>query len=249
MSQQQSAAKPSLQGVRIKARKGAVKAQAKHEPTGVQAPRSYPQRRLRHSYKQAHQAGSTLEFLKYSDALFDILFVGGLLQPGGSYLDADGPTSPFSLFQITVPAQVEDTKKFVEVLNKYKYLQKPLEENSLPTLLQYVNKWQPEQRERFATTIGLLLAQGLASAACLQSLTRDHLVKNDLSVGVLTVILRAYLAETSMDHLAGALKKGGIKDLLVFFPPNKRTDSVLDAHFRGAGLSQVVDWWTRKQNA
>ncbi|KAH9016306.1 hypothetical protein EDB85DRAFT_2155980 [Lactarius pseudohatsudake] len=39
-----------------------------------------------------------------------------------------------------------------------------------------------------------------------------------------------------MDHLAGALKKGGIKD---------RTDSVLDAHFR----SQVVDWWTRKQNA
>ncbi|KAH8994636.1 hypothetical protein EDB83DRAFT_2683103 [Lactarius deliciosus] len=39
-----------------------------------------------------------------------------------------------------------------------------------------------------------------------------------------------------MDHLAGALKKGGIKD---------GTDSVLDAHFR----SQVVDWWTRKQNA
>jgi hypothetical protein len=64
------------------------------------------------------QAGSTLEFLKYSDALFDILFVGGLLQPGGSYLDADGPTSPFSLFQIKLPAEPEDIKKFVEVLNK-----------------------------------------------------------------------------------------------------------------------------------
>ncbi|KAH8978781.1 hypothetical protein EDB86DRAFT_3151084 [Lactarius hatsudake] len=58
----------------------------------------------------------------------------------------------------------------------------------------------------------------------------------DLAVDVLTAILRAYLAETLMDHLAGALKKGGIKD---------RTDSVLDAHFR----SQVVDWWTCKQNA
>ena len=34
MSQQSTAAKPSLQGVRIKARKGAVKAQAKHEPSG-----------------------------------------------------------------------------------------------------------------------------------------------------------------------------------------------------------------------
>jgi len=52
-----------------------------------------------------------------------------------------------------------------------------------------------------------------------------------------------------MDHLAGALKKGGIKNLLSFFPPNRRSDSVLDAHFRGAGLSQVADWWTRKQNA
>ena len=63
------------------------------------------------------------------------------------------------------------------------------------------------------------------------------------------MILRSYLAETSMDHLAGALKKGGIKDLLSFFPPNKRSDSVIDAHFRGAGLSQIADWWTRKQNA
>jgi hypothetical protein len=35
MSQQQTAAKPSLQGVRIKARKGAVKAHAKHEPTST----------------------------------------------------------------------------------------------------------------------------------------------------------------------------------------------------------------------
>ena len=77
MSQQQSTAKPSLQGVRIKARKGAVKAHAKHEPTGtsrrsfftqpltpfslpsiqrsaLQAPRSYPKQRLRRSYKQTH---------------------------------------------------------------------------------------------------------------------------------------------------------------------------------------------------
>jgi hypothetical protein len=68
-------------------------------------------------------------------------------------------------------------------------------------------------------------------------------------VNVLTVILRSYIAETPVDHLAGALKKGGIKDLLIFFPPNKRSDAVLDAHFRSAGLPQVADWWTRKQNA
>jgi hypothetical protein len=71
----------------------------------------------------------------------------------------------------------------------------------------------------------------------------------DIAVNVLTAILRSYLAETTMDHLASALKKGGIKDLITFFPPNRRSDSVLDAHFRGAGLPQVADWWTRKQNA
>jgi len=61
---------------------------------------------------------------------------------------------------------------------RYKYLQKPLEDSSLPTLLQYVNKWESEGRDRLAATIGLLIAQGLASAACLQSLTKDHLIKN-----------------------------------------------------------------------
>jgi hypothetical protein len=68
-------------------------------------------------------------------------------------------------------------------------------------------------------------------------------------VNVLTSILRAYIAETSMDHLTSMLKKGGIKDLLMFFPPNRRSDAIIDAHFRGAGLPQVADWWTRKQNA
>jgi hypothetical protein len=141
--------------------------------------------------------------------------------------------------------------------------------------LQYANRWDADQRDRFALAIGLIIAQGLAGATCLQSLTKDHLVKNgtvptpplvssscakissirhyirsvDLSVNVLTSILRAYIAETSMDYLAGTLKKGGIKDLLAFFPPNRRSDAILDAHFRGAGLPQVADWWTRKQNA
>jgi hypothetical protein len=35
-------------------------------------------------------AGSQLELLKYSDAFFEVLICGGLLQPGGSYLDAAG---------------------------------------------------------------------------------------------------------------------------------------------------------------
>jgi hypothetical protein len=134
--------------------------------------------------------------------LFEILLVGGLIQPGGSYLDDGAPMSPFSIFNARNPPDIEELKKYVDVFNKlnrrcmrlwsrvtysvrgvdyefrFKYLQKPFEEQSLPTLLQYIGRWSSEQRDKLAMTIGLLLSQGLVTAACLQSLTKDHLIKN-----------------------------------------------------------------------
>ena len=64
---------------------------------------------------------------------------------------------------------------------RYKYLQRPLEENSLPSLLQYIHRWTEAQREKFAVATGLMLVQGLAGGSCLLSLTKDHLVKNGAS--------------------------------------------------------------------
>ena len=224
MSQQQAVPKPSLQGVRIKARKGAVKAQAKHEPTGefeifqglcigndaygwgvfrdqlYKHLETVPEGDFDSFTSKLVQAGSTLEYLKYADALFEILLVGGLLQPGGSYVDDGAPPSPFSILQAKEPAEVDDMKKYVDVLNKlirryasgfaslfnctanpplrYKYLQKPLQESALPGLLQYANRWPQSQQDKFAIASGLLLSQGLASGGALLSLTKDHLVKN-----------------------------------------------------------------------
>ncbi|KAF8345824.1 hypothetical protein F5887DRAFT_963622 [Amanita rubescens] len=257
MSQQSSAQKPSLQGVRIKARKGAVKAHAKHEPT------VFKDQLYRHLETVSDgdfdafttklvQAGSTLEFLKYADILFEIIFAGGLLQPGGSYLE-DGPNSPFAIINAKYPVQIDEMKKYVDVLAKlirrYKYLQKPLEESSLPTLLQYINRWPAERNEKFAMAVGLLLSQGLANASCLQSLTKEHLVKNDISINVLTLIIRAYLHDQTIEHLSGILKRGGIRDLLAFFPPNKREGKVLEEHFKKENLAQVAEWWSKKQYA
>ena len=140
MSQQSAASKPSLQGVRIKARKGAVKAQAKHEPTSIFPLLFYfisisisfsvfrdqlykhletvPEADFDSFATKLVQAGSTLEFLKYADALFEIILVGGLLQPGGSFIDDGAPTSPFTVFNAKDPAEVDDIKKYTEVLNK-----------------------------------------------------------------------------------------------------------------------------------
>lgn len=52
-----------------------------------------------------------------------------------------------------------------------------------------------------------------------------------------------------MDHLSGLLKKGGIKDILLFFPASKRTPNDLYTHFRAAGLPAVADWYAKKQNS
>ncbi|KAJ7925304.1 hypothetical protein B0H13DRAFT_1975944 [Mycena leptocephala] len=231
MSSSQTAAKPSLQGVRIKARKGAVKAHAKHEPTIFR-----------------DQLYKHLETVPEGD--FDS-FATKL--PGGSYIDDGAPVSPFTIFNAKEPAEVDDLKKYIEVLNKlirrYKYLQKPLEESALPGLLQYIHRWSPAQKDKLALATGLLISQGLANASCLQSLTKDHLVKDSVSVSVVTLVFRAYLVDQSMDHLSGTLKKGGVKDLLAFFPPNKRTSKELEDHFRKANLVPVADWWAKKQYA
>ncbi|TDL22566.1 ARM repeat-containing protein [Rickenella mellea] len=258
MSTQPTAQKASLQGVKIKARKRQVKASAKHEPT------IFRDQLYKHlepvtdgdfdGYANALiQAGSTLEYLKYADALFEILLVGGLLQPGGTYLPDGAPFSPFSILKAKEPAEVDDMKKYVDVLNKlirrYKYLQKPLEESSLPALIQYCNRWPAAQIDQFAIATGLLMSQGLASTTSLQTLSKDHLVKNDLALNVATLIFKAYLADQSMQHLGAALRRGGVKDLLTLLPANKREPKTLEDHFKAQGLPQVAEWFTKKQFA
>ncbi|CCA73080.1 hypothetical protein PIIN_07034 [Serendipita indica DSM 11827] len=256
MSTSQQTPKPSLTGVRIKARKGAVKAQAKHEPS------IFRDQLYKHletvspddfeGYaNKLNLAGSQLEFLKYSDALFEILLVGGLLQPGGTYVEDNAPRSPFTILNAPEPVETAEIKKYAEVFNKllrrYKYLQRPLEEQSLPALLQYAHRWPQPQREKFSIMLGLLLAQGLANASCLQILTKDHLVKDYLSISLITLIFRAYLTEQPMDHLSSTLKKGGIKEMLDFFPLNKRNPTELDDWFKKEGMENVAEWYKKKR--
>ncbi|KLO18344.1 ARM repeat-containing protein [Schizopora paradoxa] len=253
---QQTADKPSLSGVKIKARKGAVKKSAKYEPSTFRDQlysylETVPEGDFTGFYNQLVQAGSTLEFLKYADPLFEILLAGGLLQPGGQYVQDGAPMSPFSILKAKEPAEIDDLKKYVDVFNKlirrYKYLQRPLEETSLPSVLQYVSRWEPEQQAKFAMTVGLLMGQGIVTAACLQTLTKEAVVKNDVAISVVTFIFKAYLSEQSMDHLGSNMRKNGIKDLTMFLPPNKRNLKTVEDHFRKEGLAVVADYVNKRQ--
>lgn len=70
-----------------------------------------------------------------------------------------------------------------------------------------------------------------------------------MAADVIAIIFKTYLSENSMDHLSANLKKGGIKDLSLFFPQNKRGEKDVEQFFKNRGLGQVADWWTKKRHA
>ena len=53
-----------------------------------------------------------------------------------------------------------------------------------------------------------------------------------------------------MEHLGGTLRKGGVRDLLLFFPQTKRAQAnVIESHFKSAevNLPQVAEYWQKRQ--
>ncbi|KAK6908091.1 hypothetical protein I203_102092 [Kwoniella mangroviensis CBS 8507] len=250
--------KPSLTGVRIKQRKGQAKATAKFEPEGFRdalllhlalIPTPYTTDSL---VSKLVQAGSTLEFLKYYEQLFEILFVGGLLQPGGSYLD--DKRSPIYILKdeseddgtwgknVGVKGMIEVLKK---VIQRYKYLQKPLEENFLPDLLGYLPKWNEEHRKKLAEAIALLVIDLQISSKFLVSLTKEHVVKDNIGLNFFTSFAKFYLSKSSIDQFSSAVRRSGLKDILNLFPLQTRDKTHLHQHFKKEGLQPIVDWYNK----
>ncbi|BEI80676.1 hypothetical protein CcaverHIS002_0112050 [Cutaneotrichosporon cavernicola] len=202
-----AAAKPTLSGVRIRQRKGQAKAAAKFEPEAFRdslllylevVPNPPTNDAL---VTKLVQAGASLEFLK----------------PGGSYVDEK--RSPFFILQDD--SELGDwnpVKGIVEVLQRviqrYRYLQKPLEETFLPDLLGYIPKWNPSQRAKLAEAVALFVADVGIQAKCLQSLAKDHVVKDGVALSFLTAFFHTYLSKQSIEHLSSNLRKSGLRDIL-----------------------------------
>ena len=68
-----------------------------------------------------------------------------------------------------------------------------------------------------------------------------------MAADVIAIIFRTYNSRLSVDHLVSALRKGGVEDLSMFFPPNKRGDKDICNFFRKREMNQVADWWTRRR--
>ncbi|GAB5592840.1 hypothetical protein Unana1_07740 [Umbelopsis nana] len=246
-------AKPALHGVKIKQRKSVQKAQAKHEPEIFRDSFLKPLNAAKpNDYDDLTQkldaAGNTLDYRKYGDSLFEILIIGGILEPGG-IVDDDAERSPFSIFSAT--EDVDDIRKHVEVFNKlirrYKYLQRSFEE-TLQNILQYINKWTAEENNKLATAVGFFITSQLASVSVLKVLFKDYLVKDGFSLQFATVTFKTMLGEQSMDQLGRALISSGLDAKLIeLFPPNKRDEECFARHFEVEDMKPLVEFHQRNQ--
>lgn len=63
-----------------------------------------------------------------------------------------------------------------------------------------------------------------------------------------TLVFKAYLKDQNIQHLGAALKRGGVKDLLILLPANKRNVKTLEEHFKKEGIPEVADWYIKKQS-
>lgn len=250
--------KPTLSGTRIKTRKRDEKLKEKRDPTGfrdaiLQGIAETDD--LEQVSKFLDSAGSKVDYRRYGETLFDILFAGGILAPGGSVITDGDPEKPHKTDKCIFSDKndIATIKAYYDVLYKlirrYKYLEKAFAEE-LKKLIMFLKGFNEEERQKLAKIVGVCLSNGLGNPSCLCALFDDHLVKEGLSLDFITVVLQTWLAEKDLQHLASALKRGGLEGKLPnLLPINKRTQENFENHFKAAGLDQIVEYQRAKANA
>ncbi|CEP15834.1 hypothetical protein [Parasitella parasitica] len=255
-SQASSNPKPVLHGVRIKQRKGVQKANAKHEPEAfrdqlVAILKTKKEGDFEAISLELDTLGNTLDYRKYGDSLFEILITGGILEPGG-IIDDDAERCPFCIFAAEDDASV--IKKYIEVFSKltrrYKYLQRIFGE-TLVNILQFTNKWQPDENSKLAKSTGFFISNQTVSCSVLNVLLKDYLVKDGHSLNFVTTVFRTVLDEQNIKQLGRFLASERLNSRIIeFFPPNKREEDCLVRHFEAEDMKELVDYYrANKKNS
>ncbi|XP_022295017.1 eIF5-mimic protein 2-like [Crassostrea virginica] len=251
----QKVEKPSLSGHRLKTRKRDEK--EKYDPSSFRDAiiqgLTETGNDLDQVAKYLDLQGGKLDFRRYADVLFDILFAGGQLAPGGSIVE--DPTDTDKLYRTNVCVfKTDDSKlrEFYEVFNKllrrYKYLERSFED-ALKKILYFMKGFQDDEKQKLAIITGIFLGNGFCSAKVLSSLFEEHLVKDGISLDFANVMFKSWLAERDISSIVTALKKAQIENkLLELFPVNKRDQDTFVAHFKKVGLAPIADFQDTQRN-
>jgi len=185
-----------------------------------------------------------LDFRRYADTLFDILFAGGQLAPGGSLVKDSDPALCHTQVCVFCAEDEQKLKLFYELFNKflrrYKYLERPFED-ALKKYLMFLKGYTNEEKTKLAKITGILLANGLCTAKILQSLFDDSLVKDGISLDFATVMFKTWVKEKDINAVWTLLTKAQLNSrLLELIPLKWRTLEYFVKHFEGEGLQQMA---------
>jgi len=250
----QKVEKPTLTGHRIKTRKRDEK--EKYDATvfrdaillGLNEAGSDFEQKA----KYLDTAGSRLDYRRYAEPLFDVLFAGGLLAPGGTILlEGNDKVYEHCVFRANEdPASLQAHYEVLyKLIRRYKYLEKSLDEE-LKKLLLFLKGFNDTERQRLAQLVGICLGNGLCAPNCLVTLFEQHLVKDGLSIEFAQCMFRTWLSERDIQNVATSLKKLAIDTkLMELLPINKRTQENFDSYFSTKDLEPIREYQKLRQSS
>lgn len=194
-------------------------------------------------------AGQRLDYRRYAETLFDILYASSIVAPGGSIKDEDVERSKFCLFNFDCDSR-EDIKLFMDlvqkVLRRYKFLQKSFQEN-VGKMMKYLKGFDEDTQTILAKSTAYGISQNMLAADVLQNLRTEQQLKEELALKFLTATLREWTQLASIDSMNMAMKKAHLDHSLVdFMPLQRRNSDALCAHFTVQGMDDMVRYHKSK---
>lgn len=188
-------------------------------------------------------AGQRLDYRRYAETLFDVLYASSIVAPGGNLKDDEVEKAKFFLFDID-SADREGIKTFMDlvqkVLRRYKFLQKSFQEN-VGKMMKYLKGFDVEKQTVLAKSTAYCLSHGMLSADVMSNLRTEQQLKEELALTFITATLREWTALSSIDQINVALKKAQLDHALVdFLPLQRRNSEALCDHFSKEGMEDIV---------
>ncbi|KAG1330821.1 basic leucine zipper and W2 domain-containing protein 2 [Cocos nucifera] len=193
---------------------------------------------------------SDLNFSRYGDTFFEVVFTGGRTQPGTIKPD-EGERHPYSVLDCEPKREaiLPSVLYIQKILRRRPFMIKSLE-NVMRRFLQSLELFEENERQKLAIFTALTFSQklsGLPPETVFQPLFKDNLVAKGLVLSFITDFFKEYLIENSLDDLILLLKRGKMEDnLLDFFPTAKRSAEGFSEHFTKAGLLALAEYNEKK---
>ncbi|XP_030458217.1 uncharacterized protein LOC115678880 [Syzygium oleosum] len=242
--------KPTLGGTRIKTRKRNIAAPLDPAAFADAVVQIYLDNAGDLELLAKSVEGSDLNFSRYGDTFFEVVFTGGRTQPGTTKPD-EGERHPYSILDCETKREaiLPSVIYIQKILRRRPFLIKNLE-NVMQKLLQSMEFLEEDERKKLAIFTALAFTQklsGLPPETVFQPLLKDNLVAKGLVLSFVTDFFKEYLVDNSLDDLIAILKRGKVEDdLLKFFPSAKRSAEGFSEHFTKEGLNPLVEYNEKK---